>query len=400
MRSVIPSTVPVMSLTATSTLALRSELITSLSLTSPTIITDSPDRPNIFYNVVHTSQKENPQIFHSLVLELKQKKQQTPRAIIFCRTHRQCRSLYGYFHDELGSEYKQYFAMFHSTTEDNVKEYVLKSFSDPNGPIQVLFCTIAFGMGIDCKNLRTIYHYGPSEDVDDYVQESGRGGRGGESCTATLVAYRGCTRHVTSQRMKDYIKNSSQCRRELLLTPFGVKPSAQALAHTCCDVCAKKCKCGGAMCAEPEYGNFVITDRKAREDDKERCRVLTEEEKASLKKQLLAVREDTLTTQTSALYSGHDLTGALPLPVIDMLVRDSEFIGSHSILESKYPIFGDLSRVWDIISTSGTSVGSGGSGGMRAEGSATCSLSDSTDSCDSTDSAIAHRGVLFFSDSD
>lgn len=95
-----------------------------------------------------------------------------------------------------------------------MKEYVLKSFSDPNGPIQVLFCTIAFGMGINCKNLknlRTIYHYGPSEDVDDYVQESGQEGPGRESCTATLIAYRGCTRHVTSQHMKDYIKNS--CRR-------------------------------------------------------------------------------------------------------------------------------------------------------------------------------------------
>lgn len=109
-----------MSLTTTSTLALRSELITSLSLTSATIITDSPNRPNIFYNVVHTSQKENPQIFHSLVLELNQNKQQTPRSIFFCRTHRQCRSLYSYLHDELGSKYKQYFAMFHSTIDDNI----------------------------------------------------------------------------------------------------------------------------------------------------------------------------------------------------------------------------------------------------------------------------------------
>ena len=87
------------------------------------------------------------------------------------------------------------------------------------------------------------------------------------------------------------------------------------------------------------------------------------------------MREESLKTQSSALNPGHDLIGALPLPVIDMLVRDSEIIRSHSMFESKYPIFGDLSRAWDIISTSGTSVSRGG-GGMRAECSAT--LSDST----------------------
>ena len=103
--------------------------------------------------------------------------------------------------------------------------------------VRIIFCTIAFGMGINCQNLTRVFHFGQSQDIDDYMQESGRGGRGGEMCTAVLVKYCGCTRLPTSQRIKEYLKNKTQCRRELLLVPFGRKPATRMLAHTCCDVC-------------------------------------------------------------------------------------------------------------------------------------------------------------------
>ena len=44
----------------------------------------------------------------------------------------------------------------------------------PNGNCRVLFCTTAFGMGVDISNVRTVIHFGPTADVDDYFKESGQ----------------------------------------------------------------------------------------------------------------------------------------------------------------------------------------------------------------------------------
>jgi len=42
--------------------------------------------------------------------------------------------------------------------------------------IRILIATIAFGMGIDCKDVKTVIHYGPSYNCETYLQESGRAG--------------------------------------------------------------------------------------------------------------------------------------------------------------------------------------------------------------------------------
>lgn len=68
---------------------------------------------------------------------------------------------------------------------------------------------------------------------------------------------------------------------DLRSLPVVMSEIDQYPADVCCDVCAKKCKCGRAMCSEPEYGHFVIMDHEAREDDKERCRVLADAETAT-----------------------------------------------------------------------------------------------------------------------
>ena len=132
------------------------------------------------------------------------------------------------------------YAMYHSQTSQVIKDHILASFSKTDGLVRVLVASIAFGMGVDCKGLKTVIHYGPSSTIEDYFQETGRAGRNGEQSYAILLDYSGCTRSKNIKTaIKKYLRNHLSCRRELLLSIFGI------MSHTvpqvsCCDICSKE----------------------------------------------------------------------------------------------------------------------------------------------------------------
>ena len=48
--------------------------------------------------------------------------------------------------------------MFTACTSVNVKDNIVKSFSQLEGKLQIIVAIVAFGMGMDCSNVRRIIH--------------------------------------------------------------------------------------------------------------------------------------------------------------------------------------------------------------------------------------------------
>ena len=139
------------------------------------------------------------------------------------------------------------FDMYHLKTDEEVKETVAASYQSPEGVTRVVLCSTSFSMGLDVKGVISVIHYGSSNDLDDYIQESGRAGRHPDKqCHAIIMKYKRClaSKNIANS-MKEYT-NANTCRRKILLKPFtttySTSDSGKEL-HDCCDVCALMCSC-------------------------------------------------------------------------------------------------------------------------------------------------------------
>ena len=131
------------------------------------------------------------------------------------------------------------FAMYHAKITENGKRVILNSFTKVDGSCRVLFATIAFGMGVNISDIHMVIHFGPSQNMEAYVQESGRAGRDGQPCDAILCTFSGCTRGCVSDEMKNYCSQKSMCRRQ----HFPGHLQLPTVRHMCCDLCQLQCKC-------------------------------------------------------------------------------------------------------------------------------------------------------------
>ena len=190
LHSFLYSKIPFVALTATASDATRFKICSMLCMINPAVVTTSPSRSNLRYTVIYTSANVEER-FRWLIDELRSNKTDTLKTIVFCRSIDVCATLYQLFNYALKSEgyipkgcfdvSNALFGMYHSKITDEEKQVLTKSFMIPTGLCRVLFCTIAFGMGINIPNIRRVIHNGPPAKVDQYIQETGRGGRDGDS---------------------------------------------------------------------------------------------------------------------------------------------------------------------------------------------------------------------------
>lgn len=102
LRSLIPSGLPFIALTATASKKTKKEIWKVLEFASPYEVVESPDRQNIAYVSQHIdSGQEVNNYFGWLVEAVKENGENTERVLIYCQTVKQCASLYQLFANEL-----------------------------------------------------------------------------------------------------------------------------------------------------------------------------------------------------------------------------------------------------------------------------------------------------------
>ena len=253
-RSLLPHGVHVMALTATATKTSRRDICKKLGMVNPFVLSQSPNKQNIKYSVVRKD--EGIEIaFAPLLEELKTNRESTERTIIFCRTYDSTGRIYSYLKHGMGREFTKPIGapnlpqfrlvdMFSACTRPDVKDEILSRFSSSSS-LRLVVATIAFGLGLDCPDVRRIIHWGPPSDLESYIQEVGRAGRDGLQSTAVLhYNDSDLGAQYVESTIKEYCRNHNKCRRELLFTDFDETKSNSSISGCkCCDVCSAKCCC-------------------------------------------------------------------------------------------------------------------------------------------------------------
>lgn len=68
---------------------------------------------------------------------------------------------------------------YHAAKTPNQRTEIYERFL--RNDTQIVCCTVAFGMGIDKKDVRRVVHYGSAKSLFHYIQQTGRGGRDGKN---------------------------------------------------------------------------------------------------------------------------------------------------------------------------------------------------------------------------
>eukprot|EP00794_Sanderia_malayensis_P011601 gene11601-12795_t len=329
---------PFVSLTATALPSVEKSIIVNLQMRSILRLVMEPDRPNIRYVVLSFRTDDPAVIFSSIIDEVRQHGYNSRRIIVFCRSHNHCRALFRLFDQEFHHLYPNYksrlYAMFHAGTDEEIKGHVINSMGKVDSSVRVVFATTAFGMGVDCKDLYHIFHFGPPGDIDDYLQESGRAGRDNTQSHAILVLYPRCTSGKVSQEMKVYAKNSEICRRQAVLKLFPKSKLPVDIAkHSCCDICSSSCNCAACdgPASEPFKSFFEVAISKnvlVESPQSTLQKFLISDEGEDFLKQNLFMLRHSLLSESSNSIIGNDISSGFPLCAIEEILAKANIVSS------------------------------------------------------------------------
>lgn len=171
LREQFPQT-PVIALTATATQQVIKDIKDILDLEEINEFKNSFDRPNLTYTLRFTERK-------FLELQKLLKNQKNP-VIIYSNSRKSTETLQLRL-SELGFVAQA----FHGGLDLDTKQNLLNTWQTDK--VQVMVATNAFGMGIDKKNVDLVVHYNLPYTLENYIQEAGRAGRGGQKSTSVIL---------------------------------------------------------------------------------------------------------------------------------------------------------------------------------------------------------------------
>lgn len=166
---------PVIALTATATPLVQDDIVKQLQLDDCGRFIQGFRRTNLGIEVAEL----NPSARTSAVLEILAGEGRLP-AILYAPTRKRAEELAAAVSGG-GFKASCYHAGLNASLRDQVQTRFLKS------EIDVIVATVAFGMGIDKSNVRTVIHAALPGSLEGYYQEIGRAGRDGLPSRAVLL---------------------------------------------------------------------------------------------------------------------------------------------------------------------------------------------------------------------
>ncbi|XP_040861346.1 ATP-dependent DNA helicase Q-like 3 isoform X1 [Glycine max] len=165
LRSHLPD-VPILALTATAVPKVQKDVVESLQMQNPLMLKSSFNRPNIYYEVRYKDLLDDAYADLSNTL----KSLGDVCAIVYCLERSMC--------DDLSTNLSQNgisCAAYHAGLNNKMRTSVLDDWI--SSKIKVVVATVAFGMGIDRKDVRIVCHFNIPKSMEAFYQESGRAGR-------------------------------------------------------------------------------------------------------------------------------------------------------------------------------------------------------------------------------
>ena len=161
-------------LPATATPAVQDDIVTELRLETPARFIHGFRRTNIAIEVVSRSPKDRTATVISILDDPKRRP-----AIVYAPTRKLAESTA----QLLATRHRV--AAYHAGLSPELRDSVQTDFL--SGKLEVVVATVAFGMGVDKADIRTVLHLALPGSVESYYQEIGRAGRDGKPSRAVLM---------------------------------------------------------------------------------------------------------------------------------------------------------------------------------------------------------------------